>query len=136
MSHFSVIRTKITNTEHLMKALQDLGFESHMVQCNEKAVNLYGYQGDKREQTAEVVIPRQYISSLSNDIGFKQQADGTYEAIISDYDRKNYSQQWLDKLSQRYSYNYLQEEIKQNGFFIEEEYEEDGEIILECTVYE
>ncbi|HEY9872686.1 MAG TPA: hypothetical protein V6D12_04590 [Candidatus Obscuribacterales bacterium] len=34
-----------------------------------------------------MISRRNYISISSNDIGFKQQQDGTFEAIISEYDR-------------------------------------------------
>lgn len=99
MSHFTSIKTQIKNRDALVTALNDIGFKN--IELHETAQHLYGYQGDVREQTAEVIIRRQYIGSSSNDIGFKQQADGQYEAIISEYDRHQYNQQWMNKLMQR-----------------------------------
>ncbi|NJN88723.1 MAG: DUF1257 domain-containing protein, partial [Leptolyngbyaceae cyanobacterium SL_7_1] len=67
------------------------------------------------------IVRRQYLGALSNDIGFKQQADGTYSAIISDYDRPRYSQAWVNQLTQRYGYRVLKQTAPAQGFTIEEE---------------
>jgi hypothetical protein len=85
MSHFTSIRTQIKNREALVQALNDIGFKN--LEIHEIPQNLYGYQGDIRQQSAEVIIRRQYIGTSSNDIGFKKQADGQFEAVISEYDR-------------------------------------------------
>lgn len=70
---------------------------------------------------AEVIIRRQYIGAASNDIGFKQQNDGQFEAIISEYDCQQYSQEWLNKLTQRYGYHTLLATAPEQGFTVEEE---------------
>lgn len=127
MSHFTSIKTQIKNVDALKKALMDLGFQD--VEVHKTARNLYGYQGDVRSQTAEVIVRRQYISAASNDIGFKQQSDGTFEAVISEYDRKQYSQQWLNQVTQRYGYHALMASASEQGFSVEEqETLEDGTI--------
>ena len=127
MSHFTSIRTQIKNLKPLIKALADLGFED--VEIHQTAKNLYGYQGDIRADTAEVIIRRNYIGSASNDIGFKRQEDGSFEAIISEYDRTNYSQKWVNHLTQRYGYHCLMETAPLEGFSVEkEETLEDGTI--------
>jgi hypothetical protein len=119
MSHFTCIKTQIKHQDALLKALADIGFKE--VEVHETAQHLYGYQGDVRSQTAEVIIRRQYIGSASNDIGFKRQKDGQFEAIISEYDRHKYSQEWLNSLTQRYGYHMLMETAPEQGFTIEEE---------------
>ena len=127
MSHFTCIKTQIKNQDALVKALADIGFKE--VEVHETAQHLYGYQGDIREQTAEVVIRRKYIGSASNDIGFKRQEDGQFEAIISEYDRHKYSQEWLNRLTQRYGYHALMAIAPTQGFTVEEEQTlEDGTI--------
>lgn len=123
-----------------------MGFKLNEIQQHKSAVNLEGFGGDKREQTAEIVIPRRAVGGAANDIGFKLQEDGTYEAIISEYDQGNgqarrskhwnqrgYSSTWLGKLNQRYAYHNLKEELSAGGFFIESECEEDGEILMEVS---
>src|SRR5581483_12511644 len=46
--------------------------------CHDKPVHLYGYLGDARPETAEIVLRRFHIGRGSNDVGFKLGADGTY----------------------------------------------------------
>lgn len=129
MSHFTVIKTQIKDIQALVKALTDVGF-SH-VEVHDTPQHLYGYQGDRRSQTAEVIIRRQQIGKASNDIGFKQQADGSFEAIISEYDRHRYSQSWINRVTQRYGYHALVAAAPEQGFAIEsEETLEDGTIRL------
>ncbi len=126
MSHFTCIKTQIKNRDTLIQALADVGFDD--VEVHEKAQHLYGYQGDVREQTAEVIIRRQYIGAASNDIGFKQH-DGQFEAIISEFDCHKYSQEWLNGLTQRYGYHTLIATAPEQGFTVEEEETlEDGTI--------
>jgi hypothetical protein len=127
MSHFTKLRTRITAADGLMKALADIGFKN--VEAHETAQHLYGYQGDVRPQTAEVIVRRKYIGGASNDIGFKRQADGTFEAIISEYDRHKYSQAWLDRLTQRYAYLVARAKLAEQGFDLVSEKAQEGERI-------
>lgn len=127
MSHFTCIRTQIKHLDALVQALADVGFNN--VEVHETAQHLYGYQGDIRPQMAEVIIRREYIGHASNDIGFKRQEDGQFEAIISEYDCYKYSQEWLNRLTQRYGYHALMATAPAQGFSIEEEETlEDGTI--------
>lgn len=150
MSHYTKVKTKLRNQAALVKALMDMGFTKEQIQVHEQAVNLEGYAGDKRKDTAEIVIPRRAVGGAANDIGFKLQEDGTYGAIISQYDRGNraadqksqyaegcngYSEKWLKKLNQRYAYHNLKEEMTDLGFFIESEREEKGQIFLEVGTH-
>lgn len=68
--------------ELLLAALADLGYRD--VERGDK-LPLFGYQGDRRSQTAELVVRRQHIGSASNDLGFRHTPDG-YVPIISEYD--------------------------------------------------
>ena len=54
------------------------------VEHHEEAQHLYGYRSDKRPEVANLIFRTPWMSS--NDIGFKQ-GDGTWECIISQYDR-------------------------------------------------
>lgn len=129
MSHFTTVATQITDEPSLVKALGDLGFKQ--VEIHETAENLYGYRGDQRSQTAEIIIRRNYIGTASNDVGFKRQPDGTFQAIISQYDRSRFSKNWLDQLSQRYAYHLAVGKLEEQGFaLIAEEKQADGRIHL------
>ncbi|AFY84941.1 DUF1257 domain-containing protein [Oscillatoria acuminata] len=119
MSHFTSIQTEIRQIEYLTKALADMGFES--VELHEFPVPLYGFEGDIRPESAEVIVRRKFISSRSNDLGFKRQFDGTFMAVISDYDSRQFSRDWIQKLTQRYAYHALIGTAPQQGFTVEEE---------------
>jgi hypothetical protein len=70
--------------ECLLKALQECGYET----VEEGAsLSLYGYQGDKRAETAQIVVRRKFIGSASNDLGF-QKTDNGYVPVISEYDQR------------------------------------------------
>ncbi len=119
MSHFTAIKTQIKDAAALVKALSDVGFKQ--VEVHDTAQHLYGFQGDIRSQTAEVIIRRKHIGGASNDMGFQRQTDGTFEAMISEYDRRQYSQQWLNQVTQRYGYHVLMATAPAQGFTVEEE---------------
>jgi hypothetical protein len=67
----------------LIGALSDLGYG----EVDEgDALPLYGYRGDERPETAEIVVRRNQLGSLSNDLGFVRTEDG-YAPVISEYDQ-------------------------------------------------
>jgi Protein of unknown function (DUF1257) len=68
----------------LLAALADLGYT--VVEEGE-ALPLYGYQGDRRPETAELVVRRRHLRPLSNDLGFRR-TDRGYVPVISDYDQR------------------------------------------------
>jgi hypothetical protein len=132
MSHYTRVKTQLKSTLALMQALADLGFGPEKIKHDTTGKqHLEGYEGKMREQTAEIIIPRKHVGGASNDIGFQLQEDGTYEAIISEYDKRRYDKKWVGKLTQRYAYNNLKNELSDGGFFIESEKEEKGEIFLQ-----
>jgi hypothetical protein len=119
MSHFSQIAVKFKDQSCLVEALQRFGFYP---QIHKQPVNLHGYQGDKREQTAQIIVPRNQISSLSNDLGFYW--NGTeYECLISEYDQGagmaqaglGLGQNFLPKLQEQYINLYLPKLATQLG---------------------
>ncbi len=67
----------------LLAALADLGYTE--VEEGE-ALPLYGYQGDRRPETAELVVRRRNLGSASNDVGFARTPAG-YVPIVSEYVR-------------------------------------------------
>jgi len=68
----------------LLGALSDIGY----AQVEEgDALPLYGYQGDRRPETAELVIRRQHLGAASHDVGFKRTGD-CYVPIVSEFDQR------------------------------------------------
>lgn len=129
MSHFTTLKTQITDLKALQAALADVGFPE--VEVHTTAEHLHGYRGDVRPQTAEVIVRRQHLGWLSNDLGFKRNAGGTFDAVISDYDRPKYSEEWLQRLTQRYAYHVARARLEEQGFaLVAEENAKDGRIYL------
>jgi hypothetical protein len=89
MSEFVVAKTCIKDKDMLIEALIELGVPLEHIQVNETATSLEGYVGDRRKQTAEIIVPRKYVGTSSNDVGWKIQQDGTYSFIISEFDKRN-----------------------------------------------
>ncbi len=73
-----------TNEALLIAALRDLGYAE--VEQGE-SLPLYGYQGDMREECAQLIVRRHFIGAASNDLGFTRTANG-YTPIISEYDQR------------------------------------------------
>jgi len=90
----------------LLAALADLGYAD--VETGE-ALPLYGYQGDRRSETAEIVVRRQHIGAASNDLGFQRTSEG-YVPIVSEYDlRVLQGSQFLARLRTAYSERVVEE---------------------------
>lgn len=95
--------------------MKELGYEyeEHKV-----AQNLYGYAGDKRTQTANIIIRRQYVGSAANDVGFHKTGKGKYELIISEYDKRSGSKSEIDflqRMKQIYSKHVTVKQLKKMG---------------------
>ena len=83
MSHFSTVKTKLTNRECLAQALQDLKLNP---QVHETAQSLKGYYGGSQGQSAEIIVSGRTIKARA-DIGFKwNQSSGVYEVIHDSYE--------------------------------------------------
>lgn len=84
----------------LLAALAEIGFAD--VEEGEQ-IPLYGYQGDLRSETAEIVVRRQVLGAASNDLGFTRTLDG-YIPIVSEYDQRTLlAGQFLPRLRTAYS---------------------------------
>jgi hypothetical protein len=90
----------------LLAALADLGYSE--VEEGE-ALPLYGYQGDRRPETAELVVRRRHLGSASNDVGFARTPAG-YVPIVSEYDRRTlHGGRFLVELRTAYSERVIEE---------------------------
>ncbi len=125
MSHFTRIRTQLRDAEVLAEALRAVGLPQ--VELHDRPETLYGYRGDARPEKAEVIVRRKHIGSASNDIGFARRPDDTFEAIISEFDRRRYDEAWLTKLTRSYSYAATLRYAEANGYEVAtDELQEDG----------
>lgn len=90
----------------LLAALADLGYTT--VEEGE-ALPLYGYLGDRRTETADIAIRRQYVGAASNDLGFARTDQG-FTPIVSEYDQRTLHQgHFLVKLRTTYGERVVEE---------------------------
>tara|TARA_B100000475_G_scaffold61893_1_gene43663 strand:- start:269 stop:649 length:381 start_codon:yes stop_codon:yes gene_type:complete len=110
MSHFSKIKTKITNKPKLVKALQLLQYD---VQENVELVNPIDHQHEK----VKVDV------SIGNDIGFRLNNDGVYELVadIQTWKESVPPQRFIEKVTQQYAKATILDTIQDKGFTIEKE---------------
>lgn len=128
MSHYTKVRTVLRDPDILMRALADVGLSK--VERHAQAQPLVGYQGDQRAQKAEIIVRRKHIGRLSNDLGFAHRSDGTYEAIISGFDRRQFDQAWLDRLAHAYGRQATLRFAAEHGYSVEEQVEQGRTRIL------
>ena len=76
--------TAFKDRECLLQALAECGYAE--VEEGE-SLSLYGYQGDRRPETAQIVVGRKFIGSVSNDLGFQKTENG-YVPVISEFDQR------------------------------------------------
>jgi hypothetical protein len=133
MSHYTKVKTQIKSRACLVKALEDLGFEGK-IEVHDIAKALVGYGGDTRQQKANVILRRNDVGGASNDIGFVLREDGTYEALISEYDTGNsasaknaltkkirgYGKDWTNLLQQRYALHVVEETAHNENYYIQD----------------
>jgi hypothetical protein len=117
MSHFTRVRTTLRDADLLAAALAAQGFGQ--VEVHGEPQSLYGFQGDVRPQRAEVIVRRQQVGRLSNDIGFARQDDGTFDAVISDYDRSRFDGGWLAEVTRSYGHAATLRYAEQHGFDVD-----------------
>ena len=110
MSHFSKIKTKITNKPKLVKALQLLQYD---VQENIELVNPLDHQHEK----VKVDV------SIGNDIGFRLNNEGVYELVadIQTWKESVPPQRFIEKVTQQYAKATILDTIQDKGFTIEKE---------------
>jgi hypothetical protein len=136
VSEYVTITTIIQDADSLVAALANLGIPPEAIERHQEPVPLFGWQGDPRPERAEIVIRRRWVGTHSNDIGFARQPDGTWRALISEYDQRHagrwgpYDQAWLGRLSQAYALHHLSRAYQARGWRVAAQRNADGTITL------
>ena len=131
MSFFVYGDTQFKDTQCLLEALTDAGWTLEQIEVHAVPTNLCGYQGDTRLDVANIIIRRQNVGFASNDIGFVKKEDGSYAAIVSEYDRgTKYGEKWLNTLKQNYATRVTEREARRKGMTVKKTKKEDGTIKL------
>ena len=124
MSHFVKIRTQIREQAPLVQALRDLHYQFQVGQN----VAVRGYAGGR--EVAEVVVD----SGSKYDIGFRRQ--GAEYEVVADWWGVETSTRlkqsgFLAEVSQRYAYNLVKEQAREQYLIVEEEVvQENGDIVI------
>ena len=111
MSAYRVIELNLSREDSILDGLLALGLTSSEIEVHGDPIALYGYQGDVRDEKANVIVRRKFVNQklsggASNDIGFVKEG-GKYRAIVSDFD-----QGWWGKASKKFRRAASESEIK------------------------
>jgi hypothetical protein len=127
VSHYTQIALEIRDRDALVAALADLGLT--VVEVHDEPQHLCGYEADVRPEKAEVIVRREHVGPLSNDVGFRKNESGAFDAIISEYDQQNgYGQDWRNRLLQRYGRHVAVAKLAKRGFRVVREEARDGKL--------
>jgi hypothetical protein len=133
LSHYAEVKTVFKDPDALVAALQQMptattqSWRKEQIEVHANPAGLYGYRGDLRKEKAEIIIRRRFVQGSANDIGFARQKDGSYAAIISEFDSTFYNAGWLQQLTQKYATEVALNQIaKQQGKVVHREQLQDG----------
>jgi hypothetical protein len=113
LSKYNRQKSTYNDRDCLVEALHDMGYAD--VEVHDEAVNLIGYHADVRPEKANVIVRRRYIGTAANDLGFVRETDGTYSAIVSDYDSHKHGAEWMTGLKKAYTEKRLIKHAAKNG---------------------
>ncbi|NJM95255.1 MAG: DUF1257 domain-containing protein [Acaryochloridaceae cyanobacterium CSU_5_19] len=105
MSHFSTLRTKITEAEILKSSLKDLGIE---VKTN---ADVRGYSGQRVRADIVAVLEGDY------DLGWSHNTDGSFDLIADLWGvaKKHNQTELINSINQKYAINKTLSEVKRPG---------------------
>ncbi|MBE9117780.1 DUF1257 domain-containing protein [Lusitaniella coriacea LEGE 07157] len=105
MSHFSTLRTKISDVEILKASLRDLGITT------KTEADVRGYNGQRVRADLVAVLDGEY------DLGWSCNSDGTYDLIADLWGvaKKHNQTELINAINQKYAVNKTLTEVKQRG---------------------
>jgi hypothetical protein len=117
MSHFTRIRTKLTDIHTVQQALEELGYTI-------QSGRVRGYGGQEAE--ADLVVD----TETGYDIGFRQEG-GAVVMVADLWGLRINREEFLNRVTQQYAYLTVVEQAKEQGWqMTTEENQEDGSIRL------
>jgi hypothetical protein len=105
MSHFSTLRTKITDAEILKSSLRDLGI---VVKVD---ADVRGYNGQRLRSDIVATLEGDY------DLGWSRNADGSFDLIADLWGvaKKHNQTELINSINQKYAVNKTLTEVKRPG---------------------
>jgi hypothetical protein len=116
MSEFKKYPTEYKDKECLKAALAAQGYTE--IEDHEQGQQLFDYHGrattylDKTGDKANIIVRRKHVGGAANDLGFKREADGTYTAIVSQFDTHKHNVKWMTDLKRHYNEKVTGKEAK------------------------
>jgi hypothetical protein len=114
------IKAEFRDESTLRHALADVCQARRIEFETGEGLALYGFEGDRRRETAELVIRRRHLGRLTNDLGFHRRPDSTFEVIISDFDSRHTAAEVVREVKQRYARLQVEKLARARGYRIEE----------------
>jgi len=116
MSRYCEVKTEFRDGRALVHALLETGnWDTGQIEVYDDPQHLIGYKGDTRPETAHIIIRQKHVGQSSNDIGFYRDDNGQYRGIISDFDKRKYGEQWINRLKGNYAFHKLRIEQESRG---------------------
>jgi hypothetical protein len=115
LSAYQQQSTVFEDKDSLVKGLGENGYGLNTVEVHDTPQTLYDYCGHPRPQKAHIILRRQFVGGAANDIGFLKNTDGTYTAIISEYDSMRHNAAWITNLTKSYAKHALIKQGKRMG---------------------
>jgi hypothetical protein len=117
LSKYEETATEIRDAANLIAALSELGFQAEF---HPAGAPLIGYEGFERSEQANVIVRRRQIGEASNDIGFVRKPNGTFAAVLSEYDRGiGFDEKWLGRVHQIYKEKRLLADARAKGYILQ-----------------
>jgi len=109
MSHFSKIKTSITNKDALIKALNSLGYSSQ----EDVTLEIRGSHGEDHPVFNVEV-------GITNDVGFKLTKKGTFELVaeLDTWEEPFPIERFLEKVTQAYAKVMVVDTVQKHGFTV------------------
>lgn len=122
MSHFTKVKTEISDKECLIAALtSDVGgFKKANVEVHDDAESI----GDGRK--AHIIVRNKNIPGSYKNLGFEF-VDGRYE-VHGDFSMGMTSKSWLDRMTQDYAERVVMKKARRAGFLVVGREKVDGKI--------
>jgi hypothetical protein len=132
MSEYHIIEVKFKDEGVLLTTLRDMGYEPEI---HSEAKHLRGFQGDKRSQKANIILPRVQVGRASNDVGFER-VDGGFVLHASQFDSAWRDGAKIKALKMGYAENKLKKTVSvmSNCSIFSRKQNEKGQIEIQLRV--
>lgn len=133
MSHFTTVQSKINNVSRLEAVLKELGFAFSKAD-NHQQVHVKGYLGQTTEAALAIAASKTYdigvqVDAQTGQVSFV--ADWEFVEITAGYNQEEFTR----RVTQRYAYHTVKEEVTKRGYTLEEETVEGGQIHIKVSTW-